>query len=200
MNSLMVGSIVFVCAFGGALLGMFLRPVLPEHHLSAESKDAVKVGVGLIATMAALVLGLLVATAKASFDSKSSELTEMSADTVMLDRMLAHYGPETRTIREQLRRAGAHSLEMLWPQNGQAPQLEPAGGAEVLYDAIDTLSPKNEAQRAIQSQALRLTIDIGKTRWLLFDQSGNSISTPFLIVLVFWLTGYFYEHRSVCAA
>ena len=141
MNSLMVGSIVFVCAFGGALIGMFLRPVLPEHHLSAESKDAVKVGVGLIATMAALVLGLLVATAKASFDSKSSELTEISADTVMLDRMLAHYGPETRTIREQLRRAGAHSLEMLWPQNGQAPQLEPAGGAEALYYAIDALSP-----------------------------------------------------------
>ena len=200
MNSLIVGSIVFICAFGGALLGMFLRLVLPDHHLSAESKDAVKVGVGLITTMAAPVLGLLVATAKASFDSKSSELTEISADTVMLDRMLAHYGPETRTIREQLRRAGAHSLEMLWPQNGQAPQLEPAGGAEVLYDAIDVLSPKNEAQRAIQSQALRLTIDIGKTRWLLFEQSGSSISTPFLIVLVFWLTGYFYEHRSVCAA
>jgi hypothetical protein len=206
MNSLIVGSIVFICAFGGALLGMFLRSALPEHHLSAESKDAVKVGVGLIATMAALVLGLLVATAKASFDTKSSELTEMSADTVMLDRMLAHYGPETRPIREQLRRAGAHSLEMLWPQNGQAPRLEPAGGAEVLYDAIDALSPKNDAQRAVQSQALELTVGIGKTRWLLFEQSGSSISTPFLIVLVFWLTiifmsiGLFAPHNTTVIA
>ena len=136
MSSLAIGSIVFICVFGGALLGISLRFILPEHHLSAESKDAVKVGIGLIATMAALVLGLLVATAKASYDTKSNELTEMSANTVMLDRMLAHYGPEAAPIRETLRRAGAHSLEMLWPQNGQAPRLEPAGGAEVLYDAI----------------------------------------------------------------
>ena len=188
MSSLAVGSIVFICVFGGAILGMFLRSIMPEHHVSAESKDAVKVGIGLIATMAALVLGLLVATAKASYDTKSNELTEMSANTVMLDRMLAHYGPETRTIREQLRRAGANLLEALWPQNGQAPRLEPAGGAEVLYDAIEGLSPKNDAQRALQSQALNLTLDIGKMRWLLFEQSGSSISTPFLIVLVFWLT------------
>lgn len=188
MSSFAIGSIVFICVFGGALFGMFLRAALPEHHLSTESKDAVKVGIGLIATMAALVLGLLVATAKASYDTKSNELTEMSANTVMLDRMLAHYGPETRPIRELLRRSGEHALELLWPQNGQAPRLEPAGGAETLYDAIEALSPKNDAQRALQSEALNLTVDIGKMRWLLFEQSGSSISTPFLVVLVFWLT------------
>lgn len=206
MSALATGSIVFICVFGGALLGMFLRSILPEQHVSAESKDAVKVGIGLIATMAALVLGLLVATAKASYDTKSNELTEMSANTVMLDRMLAHYGPETRTIREVLHRAGARTLEALWPQNGQAPRLEPVGGAEVLYDAIAALSPKNDAQRAIQSQALNLTIDIGKMRWLLFVQSGSSISTPFLIVLVFWLTiifmsfGLFAPHNVTVGA
>jgi fluoride ion exporter CrcB/FEX len=100
MNSLAIGSIVFICLFGGAPLGMFLRSILPEHNVSAESKDGVKVGIGLIATMAALVLGLLVATAKDSYDTKSNELTEMSVNTVMLDRMLAHYGSEARTIHE----------------------------------------------------------------------------------------------------
>ncbi len=206
MSSLAIGSIVFICVFGGALLGISLRLILPEHHLSPESKDAVKVGIGLIATMAALVLGLLVATAKASYDTKSNELTEMSANTVMLDRMLAHYGPEAKPIREALRRAGARSLELLWPQNGQAPRLEPAGGAEALYDAIEALSPKNDAQRTLQSQALNLTLDIGKMRWLLFEQSGSSISTPFLVVLVFWLTiifmsfGLFAPHNLTVVA
>jgi len=206
MSSLVIGAIVFICVFGGALLGISLRLMLPKHHLSAESKDTVKVGIGLIATMAALVLGLLVATAKASYDTKSNELTEMSANTVMLDRILAHYGPETRNIREQLRRAGAHSLAMLWPQNGQAPQLEPTGGAEALYDAIAALSPKNDAQRALQNQALNLTLEIGKMRWLLFEQSGSSISTPFLVVLIFWLTiifmsfGLFAPHNLTVVA
>jgi hypothetical protein len=120
MSALAIGSIVFICVFGGALLGMFLRSILPEHHVSAESKDAVKVGIGLIATMAALVLGLLVATAKASYDTKSNELTEMSANTVMLDRMLAHYGPETgpfascyaAPVRACLRRSGLRTAKL----------------------------------------------------------------------------------------
>ena len=188
MSSLAIGSIVFACVFGGALVGIFLRSALPEHHLNAESKDAVKVGIGLIATMTALVLGLLVSTAKASYDTKHNELIEMSADTLLLDRVLANYGPEASIIRELLRRAGARSLEMIWPQNGQAPRLEPAAGGEVLYDMIEALSPKNEAQRGLQTQALQLAIAVLKMRWLLFEQSGSSISTPFLVVLVFWLT------------
>lgn len=188
MSSLLVGSIVFSCVFGGAIVGILLHSALPDHHLSGESKDAVKVGIGLIATMTALVLGLLVSTAKASFDTKHSELTQMSADTLLLDRVLANYGPESRAIREQMHRAGARSIEMIWPQNGQAPQLQPAAGGEVLYDMIEALSPKNDAQRGLQTQALQLAIEILKTRWLLFEQSGSSISTPFLVVLVFWLT------------
>src|SRR5208283_3564223 len=191
MSSLAISSIVFACVFGGALVGLFLRSALPEHHLSAESKDAVKVGIGLIATMTALVLGLVVSTAKASYDTKNNELTAMSADILLLDRVLANYGPETRTIREQLRRAGARSLDMIWPQNGQAPRLEPAAGGEVLYDMIEALSTKNDAQRGLQSQALQLSIELLKMRWLLFEQSGSSISAPFLFVLVFWLAVIF---------
>lgn len=191
MSSLAIGSIVFCCVFGGALVGIFLRSTLPEQHLSAESKDAVKVGIALIATMTALVLGLLISTAKASFDTKHNELTQMSADTLLLDRVLASYGPESREIREQMHRAGAHSIEMIWPQNGQAPQLQPAAGGEVLCDMIEALTPKNDQQRGLQTQALQLAIEILKTRWLLFEQSGSSISTPFLFVLVFWLTFIF---------
>jgi hypothetical protein len=206
MSSLAIGAIVFGCVFGGALVGIFLRSALPEHHLSAESKDAVKIGIGLIATMTALVLGLLVSTAKTSYDTKHNELIEMSADTLLVDRVLANYGPEARTTRELLRRAGTRSLEMIWPQNGQAPRLEPAGGGEVLYNMIEALSPKNDAQRGLQTQALQLVIEVLKMRWLLFEQSGSSISTPFLVVLVFWLTiifmsfGLFAPHNATVVA
>ena len=105
------GSIIFACVFGGALVGIVLRSALPENHLNAESKDAVKVGIGLIATMTALVLGLLVSTAKVSYDTKHNELIEMSADTLLLDRVLANYGPETRSLAKRCARAGARSLE-----------------------------------------------------------------------------------------
>ena len=191
MSPLTIGVIVFACVFSGGMLGMFLRSALPEHHLSEESKDTIKVGIGLIATMAALVLGLLVATAKASFDTKSSELTEMSANTVLLDRVLAHYGPETKTARELLRGAVTLLFERVWPppKASQTARLEPAmGRGEDFYDAIQALSPKDEAQSGLKNEALNIAIDLGKLRWLLFEQSSSSISTVFLIVVVFWLT------------
>jgi len=193
MSPTAISSIVFSCIFGGALLGMFLRSVLPEHHLSADSKDVVKVAMGLIGTMAALLLGLLVASAKASYDTRSSELTQMSANFVLLDRMLAHYGPETKEERDLLRRAVAGLLARIWSEDSnEAAKLDPAAASsEVLYDKIQQLSPQNDSQRWLQSQALSMAMNLGQTRWLLFEQSGSSISLPLLVVMVLWLSVLF---------
>jgi hypothetical protein len=190
VSSLAISVTVFACVFGGVLLGMFLRTILPAHHISAESKDVVKLGMGLIATLAALVLGLLVASAKGSYDTQRSELMKMSASIILLDRVLTHYGPETKDARDLLRRAVVRVLDQMWPEDGSRPaQLQPtAAGAEPLYDEIQTLSPQHEAQHSIQAKALSITIDIAQTRWLMFGQQGSSIPLPFLVVLVFWLT------------
>src|SRR5579872_1980488 len=95
MTPIETSTVIFVCVFGGALVGLWLRTILPEHHLDGETRDSVKLGVGLIGTMSALVLGLLVASAQSTSNTRSSELTQMAADTILVDRMLAHYGPES---------------------------------------------------------------------------------------------------------
>ncbi len=189
MNSIVIGLIVFVCVFGGALLGMFLSTRLPEHHRTGGSKDVVIMGMGLIGTMTALVLGLLVASAKSFYDTQSTELTEMSAEIVLLDRVLAHYGPETKDVRDLLHGAVARTLDLLWPQDSrQHPQAVPtAAGGEIILDKIQELSPKSDTQRSLQAQALNMAIDLGKMRWLMFEQGSSSISMPLLLMLVFWL-------------
>jgi hypothetical protein len=193
MNSIAIRLIVFACVFGGALFGMFLRGVLPEHQLSADSKDTVRMGMGLIGTLTALVLGLLIASAKSYYDTQSSELTEMSAKIVLLDRVMVHYGPETKELRDLLQSAVARMLDGLWPKGpGLHSQTEPmAAGGEILYDKIQELSPKNDTQRSLQAQALNMGIDIGKMRWMMFEQAGSFISIPLLAVLVFWLATIF---------
>ena len=105
MSSMAISWIVFACVFGGALLGMWLRAALPEHHRSTESKDIVRLGMGLIGTLAALVLGLLIASAKSAYDTQRSEFTQLSANLILLDRVMAHYGPETQEARDLLRRS-----------------------------------------------------------------------------------------------
>lgn len=187
-----IGGIVFACAFGGALAGMMLRTILPADHISQESKDVVKLGMGLIATLSALVLGLLIASAKSSFDAQRGGFQQLAANLVLLDRALARYGPETKNSRETLRGLVVSVIERLWPEYASnasgldASSLTASGGQ--LIDRIRELSPKNEGQRWAQSQALQITTDLARSRWLLIEQNESAIPTPFLVVVVFWLT------------
>jgi len=191
MSSITISFIVFACVFGGALLGILLRVVLPQNHLSAESKDIVKLGMGLVGTMAALVLGLLVASAKGSYDAQIAELTQGSTNILLLDRLLAQYGPETKEARALLRVAVVRSLDQTWPKGGaSASGLPPpaSASAETLYGKIQGLSPKDGAQRSLQSQALSIALDLRKTRWLMYEQETESVALPLLAILVLWLT------------
>jgi hypothetical protein len=193
MSPITISLIVFACVFGGALLGIFLHAVLPQHHLSAETKDIVKLGMGLVGTMAALVLGLLVASAKSSYDAQSAELTQVSANIALLDRALALYGPETKAVRGLLRGIIAQLLDRMQPKDGTSasPMAAPSDRGEIVYEKIHGLSPKSDTQRLLQSQALSITMDVGKTRWLMFEQTTTSVSMPLLAVLALWLTVIF---------
>src|SRR5262247_3728604 len=115
MSALATGGVVFACVFGGALLGLFLRSALPDHHRSSESKDVVRPGMGLLATMAALVLSLLIASAKGSYDTQRNEVTQMGANVVFLDRVLAHLWAGSKEARDLHRRSVASMLDQIWP-------------------------------------------------------------------------------------
>ena len=103
MSALILSVIIFLLTVGGIFIGTLLRRTLPEHHLNEHARDVVRLGVGLIATIAALVLGLLIAAAKGSFDTQISQVRQITADLILLDNILAQYGPEARPIREQIR-------------------------------------------------------------------------------------------------
>jgi hypothetical protein len=185
--------LAFACIFCGMLLGMFLRAILPEHHVSNESKDVVKLGTGMIATMAALVLGLLIASAKGNFDTVSGELRRIGSRVIMLDHVMAHYGPETVEARDLLRRNVASTIERIWPEDKieQAAAKARAGRVdiEVIQDQLFQLSPRNDAQRWLQSRALQVSAEIAEARRSLLEQVGQSaIPMPFLVMLVLWLT------------
>jgi hypothetical protein len=189
MSSIVISLITFALVFGGALIGIALRSILPPNNLTADSRDVVKLGMGMVATMAALVLGLLIASAKSSFDMQNTELTEMSSKVVLLDRILAHYGPEAKEARDELRSSVVRALNMVSSKDSAtSSQIESSGNSEALYDKIQNLSPKDDVQRSIQAQASSTLLALGQTRWLMAEQRVNSVSSPLLIVLLFWLT------------
>jgi len=193
VSALIISLIAFACIFGGTLLGMFLRTILPGHHVSDDSKGAVMLGTGMIATMAALVLALLIASAKGNYDTMSSELRQASSRVILLDRVMAHYGPETNEARDLLRRSIASTIKRIWPEDNieqaVAESTEGRVDIETIQDKLRQLSPRNDAQRWLQSRALEISIEIAEGRWLLIEQLGQrTLPMPFFVLMVFWLT------------
>lgn len=190
MSPLAAAFIVFALVFGSALVGMFLRAWLPEPHLNEDSKSVIKLGVGLIATLAALVLGLLIASAKSSFDTESAQVNRMTASIILLDHLLGEYGAETYPLRDALRQSIGPFADRLWREKSSrganAAPFDTREG-EVIYDRIRQLTPRDDAQRAVQNRAMTVATELAETRLLLFTQSDTSISLPFLATLVFWL-------------
>lgn len=191
MSPLEISLIVFACVFGAALLGLFIGKALPEHHLSQDTKDVVKLGTALIATMAALVLSLLISSAKSSFDKMDAELVENAARAVSLDRDLADYGPETREVRDLLKRSYAARIELLFPseksREAKLDSSEQVVRTQNIRAKLWELSPQTDAQRWLRSQAVENAGEMSSTRWLLLLQKDEPIPMTLLVVLVSWL-------------
>jgi Protein of unknown function (DUF4239) len=195
MNDLLISLLVFAIIFGGALLGVVVRPLLSEHHLHPDSRDVVKMATGLIGTLAALVLGLLIASAKSTFDQKTSQVRQMTATIILLDDLLAQYGSEAAPVRNLLRQSVQPLANRIWHEEevktGKLAHFESSAEASALENGLERLSPNNDVQRSLQSRAIQAFTEGAQIRLRLFAQTGGSIPTPFLIILVFWLGAIF---------
>jgi hypothetical protein len=195
MNALLISFLVFALTFGGALVGVVVRPLLSESHLHPDSKDVVKLATGLIGTLAALVLGLLIASAKSTFDQKTNQVRQLTASIIALDELLAQYGPEAAGVRNLLRQSIQPVANRIWREQemptGKPVHFESTAQAWTFENELERLSPKDDIQRSLQSRAIQTFTEGAQTRLQLFAQAGGSIPTPFLIILVFWLSAIF---------
>ena len=143
----------------------------------------------MTATIAALVLGLLIAAAKGSFDTQTSQVRQITANLILLDSILAQYGPETRAIREQIRSTIDPFADGLWREKeaGTTRPVETNAAAERVYLEIHKLSPHDDLQRLLKTRAVQISNDLAQVRFLLFVESENLIANPFLAVLALWL-------------
>jgi hypothetical protein len=195
VHPLAIAGATFACTFGAAMAGLLLSTRLPRHHLDGDSRDVIKLVMGLIATLSALVLGLLIAAGHSSFESQNGDLQRLSAGIVELDRDLGFYGAETLGIRAALRAAVAGVHDRVWmPGGAAADDLDPERGRDQsarLIAAIERLQPQTETQRFAKAEAIRVSAEVGRTRQLMFNKIESSIPWPFIVVLIFWLSALF---------
>lgn len=192
MSPIAISLITFALMLIGILVGSLVRNVLPEGHLSSESKDIVKLSMGVVGTLVALVLALLIASAKSNYDARQSEINQITAYVILLDKLLATYGGGAEAARVSLRQAIPGVVAKIWKE-GQSAALhsEPFTGTaegEAFSQRVQELQPANDIQRGLKTQILQTTTELAQARFLLFSHFGSSIPVPFLAVLLFWLT------------
>ena len=188
-----MSALTFGLVFGGALIGTFIRTRLPEHHLSADTKDVVRLGMGLVGTIVAIALGLLIGSAYSYFNNQTDELVHVSADVGALGRLLRQYGPEANGVREALRTAVERALKNAFPQRGAEKAKFSAEEAPIgeVYDQLRSLTPKDDEHRMMKSEALSLLKSLALMRWLILAQTSTTVLRPLLSVMIFCLTAIF---------
>ena len=178
----------------GVAVGMTLRARLPADQLNRETREVIRLGAGLLATLAAVVISLMIASAKSSYDIQDGHFRQLAAYLVETDQLLAQYGPEAIEVRILMRQAVPAAIDRIWREERAASQdsaFTAASLAEQLNGAIDALAPGNDAQRALKVRIAQASAEIAHTRLLMFADAGRPILTPFLLILIFWLTVIF---------
>jgi hypothetical protein len=185
----------FASTTAGIALGLTLRTRLPRPHLTHETKEVVRLGAGLLATLAAVVISLMIASAKTSYDTQDAHFRQFSSHVILADQLLAQFGPEATGVRELLRQAIPAALDRIWREKAtraaQDTAFTPTSAAEQIFHAIEALPTTNDEQRALKLRILRASSDIADARLLMFADVDTPIMTPFLLTLVFWLTVIF---------
>lgn len=189
MSASALAAITFACTFGGALIGSYIRDRLPAPHLSKESQDVVRLGMGLVATMTALLLGLVTAAARSTYDGQDAAIKSSAVNILTLDRHLARYGPETTPTRDLIRDAVAFRLQTTWGEDSTVGfgSATSTPKIEEIQNQILSLTPQTDSQRWLKGESLKMAEDVVKTRWRLLGIVG-AIPLMFLVVVIFWLT------------
>ncbi len=194
MDPIIASLLVALCIFAGGIAGLFLHRVLPASHMTRETQEVVRLGIGMISVLSSLVLGLLIATAKGSYDTTDRAVQSYAAELALLNETLRDYGGDAGVPRDLLRAYTERLLRDIWPAGGAAPDLGD-GQAGVLMEhvreQIRALKPVDDGQKWLRDQALVINMELLRQRWLLIGEQGASVSPVVLGMLICWITVIF---------
>lgn len=193
-SPLIIAILFFATVMAGAVAGWSLRKRLPKDHLTEETKSVVSVSMAVVATISALVLGLLISNANTAFSALGGEVTALSAGIIRLDNILRRYGSETEPARQLLREFVERKTADLFPEDTADVDLSNAATYELLQrleDSMLSLQPANERDKWWLEQAMTLAGKIGDIGWLMAQQAGQGTPKAFVVLLAFWLTSLF---------
>jgi hypothetical protein len=208
MAEFLKAALVLFTLLGSSVLGLVINPLLSERHRSREVTDFVQLVIAMLVTFAGLVLGLLTSSVKASFDQVGNDLTGLSIELIQLDECLREWGKEAAPIRKILRTYTATAIATTWTDEPRPPgsyyptEVTTIHGTPLESEVTDDmlirvelgirgLEPHDPMQSRLETTCIAQYERLMQRHWRLIEETSGSMSTPFLIVLIFWLAVVF---------
>ncbi|MEW6125199.1 MAG: hypothetical protein AB1698_21550 [Pseudomonadota bacterium] len=191
MTPTLVSIIAFTGMFGGALSAMFIARRLSAHHVSSSTQDTVKLGVGMVAAMTSLILGLMTASVKGNFDTTDRDVHTYALNILSLEADLRHAGPEACTAQKMLADYTRAILAENWKDAPGLPRRQVETGSSDLLLELDNFvrnwAPTTTVLQEVRSSALTDLRSILTTRWTVSEEAAASVPAVFIVVLIVWL-------------
>lgn len=190
MTPLFAAFVVALVMMAGALGGALLRKHLPSRHFDAETMEVVKLGLGFLATLSALVMGLVISSSKASYDARAEMVHSTAALIIQFDASLWQIGPEAEPIRQVLKEELRSTMKRVWKARGVVDMPDPAASKQVvvhLDKMLFELSVSGEMQRQAMANAFQQLAELSRINASAFTQHGSDVIMPLLAVVVCWM-------------
>jgi hypothetical protein len=175
---------VFLCLLGAAFAGWSSNTRLSSKNLQDDTNATVRLVANLFVVMTSLTIGLMMNSAKNSFDANDRNVRTLATDIILLDRTMRALGPSSDEPHRRLIEYVRVSLK-----NPSIVDEDPR--AEALLDAVGTslrsLRFSDRQQTALWNDARALYRQTVQQRWVVVEQPGGSIPTLLIVVLIGWL-------------
>ncbi|AZO31118.1 DUF4239 domain-containing protein [Mesorhizobium sp. M1B.F.Ca.ET.045.04.1.1] len=190
MGEVLIGLGIFACLTGAAIVSLMVYEHFPTHHRQDDTSAVVRLAANLFVVLSSLVLGLMINSAKNTFEAINSNVHTFAIDIILLDRTLRQYGPEADGARQSLTAYVQRVVDTSTADSDTT--VVPNRLSELLLnqvgDILAGLTPADARQTAAQQAATQQLQKLIEQRWILAEQSEGAIPAPLIALLVAWLT------------
>ena len=184
MSEYVVAVLAFLSMMGAALLGLFSETKLPTEHLQGDTHRVVRRVANLFVVMTSLVLGLMMNSARDTFETNNRDIRTLATELILLDRTMRALGPEADDARRHLVEyvqtslKGANILQ-------EDPQAE--ASLEAARTSLRAIRLSDEQKIALWNDARQLDRQVVRQRWVVLDEYGGTIPRPLITIVILWL-------------
>lgn len=190
MSAILIAVAAFLCLSVAALGMMHVYPKLPARHRDDDTNTVVRLVANIFVVMASLVFGLMINSAKNTFEGIDDNVHSFATNLILLDRTLRTYGLAGNDARQYLIAYVEGAIANPERVNDALHEARNAGQQrlDTVGNSLAAIQPADRLHESLLVDARQLYSRIVEQRWMIVEQSEGAIPMPVIGMMIAWMT------------